>query len=44
MPLTLHDVAQAYLADEEFQRSRERLAELRNESIPRLQGVIHRFI
>jgi AAA domain (dynein-related subfamily) len=44
MPLTLHDVAQAYIADDEFQRSRQRLAELRNESIPRLQGVIHHFI
>lgn len=44
MPLTLHNVAQAYLVDEEFQRSRQRLAESRNESIPSLQGVIHHFI
>ncbi len=44
MAITLHDVAQAYLANEEFQSTRRRLVESRNESIPRLQAVIHRFI
>ncbi len=44
MTLTLHDVAQAYLADEEFQKTRLRLVEQRNESIPRLQAVLRRFL
>ncbi|SRR6266487_7723 len=44
MAITLHDVAQAYLADEEFQKKWRRFVESRNESIPRLQAVTQSFI
>ncbi len=44
MSITLHDVGQAYLADEEFQAMRRRRAESRNVSIPDLQAVVLRFI
>ena len=44
MTITLHDVAQAYLADEEFQNTRRQQVVSRNNSIPRLQAVVRRFI
>jgi MoxR-like ATPase len=44
MTLTLHDVAHAYLADEEFQAMRRHRAETRDASIPDLQAVVQRFI
>lgn len=44
MALTLHDVVQAYLADNDFQKTREVLRQKRDDSIPSLQGVTQRFI
>ena len=44
MALTLDDVAQAYLADTEFQQTRQTLRNKRNASIPTLQAVTQRFI
>jgi MoxR-like ATPase len=44
MALTLHEVVQAYLADDEFQKNRELLRQQRDASIPHLQAVTQRFI
>lgn len=44
MALTLDDVAQAYLADTEFQQTRQTLRDKRNASIPTLQAVTQQFI
>lgn len=42
--LSLTDVAEAYLADSEFQQSRADLVAKRDASIPGLQQVTHRFV
>lgn len=44
MALTLHDVVQAYLADKDFQQSRDLLRQKRDASIPHLQAVTQQFI
>src|SRR5260221_1677247 len=44
MAITLDEVAQAYFADAEFQKTRQRLLITRNESIRSLQAVTLRFI
>lgn len=44
MALTLQEIAQTYLADTEFQRTRQQLLLSRNQSIPALQAVTLRFV
>ena len=44
MALTLDDIVQAYLADTEFQQTRQILRDKRNASIPALQTVTRQFI
>lgn len=41
---TLDELAKAYLADEEYQRPRQNLLKIRNESIPALQALTLRFV
>ncbi len=44
MTMTLDDVAQAYLADEEYQKMCRDRAKARDRGLPSLQAVIRRFI
>ena len=44
MDVTLNEVVKTYLADEEYQRPRQNLLKMRNESIPALQALISRFV
>src|SRR6266571_1992754 len=44
MAITLDDLVKAYVEDEDYQKTRSKLAEKRDASIPHLQAVIQSFL
>jgi hypothetical protein len=44
MDVTLNEIANTYLADEEYQRPRQNMLTIRNASIPALQALTLRFV